>query len=235
MGSIDLRNSKQPKYSLSVIPENLEIRAHGIRDLRVNLSEVKTGLSRMDRDITGMLRAWNAGNDAAFQGLMPLIYSELRPLARRCLRGRGNQTLQPTALIHEAYLRLNGAGGINWQDRAHFFAVAAQVMRRVLVDAVRSRMAAKRGAGAVTIMLGEPAELQSDMQPDVLDVDAALHELAALDGRQAQIVELRFFGGLSIEETADSLRISPTTVKREWAVAKTWIRRRLSPEKRESS
>jgi RNA polymerase sigma factor (TIGR02999 family) len=182
-----------------------------------------------------MLRAWNVGNDAAFQGLMPLIYGELRPLARRCLRGRGHQTLQPTALIHEAYLRLNGAASVNWKDRAHFFAVAAQVMRRVLVDSLRVRMAAKRGAGAVTITLGEPSELPSDLQPDVLDVDAALHELAALNQRQAQIVEYRFFGGLSIEETAEALRISPATVKREWAVAKTWIRLRLSPEQREPS
>jgi RNA polymerase sigma factor (TIGR02999 family) len=190
-------------------------------------------LDRTNRDITGMLRDWNAGNAAAFQELIPLVYNELRPLARRCLRGRGNQTLQPTALIHEAYLRLNGADGVNWQDRAHFFAVAAQVMRRVLVDSVRARMAAKRGAGAVTIMLSEPSELPSDMQPDVLDVDAALHELTALDDRQARIVELRFFGGLSVEETAEALRISPATVKREWVVAKTWIRRRLSSESRE--
>jgi RNA polymerase sigma-70 factor (ECF subfamily) len=123
-----------------------------------------------------------------------MIYDELRPLARRCLRGRGNQTLQPTVLIHETYLRLNGAGAVHWQDRAHFFAVAAQVMRRVLVDSVRARMAAKRGAGAVTILVDERSEVSSEVQPDVLDVDAALHELAALDERQATIVELRFFG-----------------------------------------
>jgi RNA polymerase sigma factor (TIGR02999 family) len=176
-----------------------------------------------------MLRAWNAGDDAAFDRLVPLIYSELRPIARNCLRGRGNHTLQPTALIHEAFLRLNGASSIPWQHRAHFFAVASQIMRHVLVDYARARMAAKRGSGgALTIVIGEPAESPAGLEPDILDVDRSLHELASLDARQAKIVELRFFGGLSIEETAEALRVSPATVKREWTVAKTWIRRSLT-------
>jgi RNA polymerase sigma factor (TIGR02999 family) len=178
-----------------------------------------------------MLRAWNAGDHAALDRLVPLIYSELRPIARNCLRGRGNHTLQPTAPIHEAFLRLGAASTIPWQHRTHFFAVASQIMRHVLVDHTRARMAAKRGAGAaITIAINEPSEAPAGLEPDILDVDRSLHELTRLDTRQAKIVELRFFGGLSIEETAEALHISPATVKREWVVAKTWIRRSLSAD-----
>jgi RNA polymerase sigma factor (TIGR02999 family) len=197
---------------------------HSLRE-RAVLEHVKS-------DITGMLQAWKAGDDAAFDKLVPLVYSELRPIARRWLRRRGNYTLQPTELIHEAFLRLNGPSAVDWQHRAHFFAVASQVMRFILVDYARAKMAAKRGAGAlVAIGISEPAGAATDLQPDILDVDHSLEELARLNERQAKIVELRFFGGLSNDEIAETLRISPATVKRDWMVAKTWIHKKLTTQR----
>jgi RNA polymerase sigma factor (TIGR02999 family) len=182
-------------------------------------------------DLTQLLRAWSGGNRAALDRLVPAVYTELGRIATRHLRGRRrNDTVQPTVLVHEAYVRLRGTTPVAWQDRAHFFAVAAQLMRRILVDHIRSRAAAKRGGGSISLSFVEPA-VPGLPDPDVLDVHTALEELSQLDAQQAHIVELRFFGGLSIEETAEALGISPATVKRDWTIAKTWIRRRLGPAK----
>jgi RNA polymerase sigma factor (TIGR02999 family) len=188
-------------------------------------------VDRQVPEVTQLLRAWSGGDRAALDRLVPAVYAELGRIAARHLRGRRrNDTVQPTVLVHEAYLRLSGTTPVAWQDRAHFFAVAAQLMRRILVDHSRSRAAAKRGGGSISLTFVEPA-VQGLPDPDVLDVHTALEELSQLDAQQAHIVELRFFGGLSIEETAEALGISPATVKRDWTVAKTWIRRRLSPPK----
>jgi RNA polymerase sigma factor (TIGR02999 family) len=151
----------------------------------------------------------------------------LNRIAKRHLQAHKHDTLQPTALVHEAYLRLCGSEPVSWQDRTHFFAVSAQLMRRILVDHFRARVAQKRGAGGSAITLDESLAIGGSQQPDLLDVDTALDELAELDSQQARIVELRFFVGLSIEETAEALRLSTATVKRDWQVAKIWIQRRL--------
>ncbi len=185
-------------------------------------------------EITRLLRAWNQGDAAALKDLIPVVYDELRSLAVRRLTGKPNIETQPTSLVNEAYLRLRGAADISWQNRAHFFAVSAQMMRHILVDQARARLAAKRGDGAISIPLDESlknADEEKRFSPDVLEVHQALQELQQVDWQQAQIVELRFFSGLSIEETAEVMRISPSTVKRDWIAAKTWIRQRLMPAK----
>jgi RNA polymerase sigma factor (TIGR02999 family) len=156
--------------------------------------------------------------------LVPLVYNELRRIARRCLSGqRSDHTLQPTALVHEAYLRLVRYDAIDWRDRAHFFALAAQIMRQILVDHARKQTAIKRGGNAVTIVVDESSAIAKQTSHDLLALDDALKQLASLDPRQSQIVELRFFGGLSIEETAQAVNISPATTKREWATARLWL------------
>ena len=180
-------------------------------------------------DVTQLLLAWKSGNNEALDQLIPIVYSELRGLARLQLRGeRPNHSLQPTALTHEAFLRLFGTRYVGWQNRTHFFAVAAQLMRRVLVEHARKRRTAKRGASITRITLDEGAVRTKPVDVDVIALHDALTELEALDPRQSRIVELKYFGGLDTEETAEVLGISPTTVKREWRVAKTWPRRSLS-------
>jgi RNA polymerase sigma factor (TIGR02999 family) len=169
------------------------------------------------------------GDQPALEALMPLVYDELRRLAAHYLRGeRPGQTLQPTALVHEAYLRLLKDRPDRWQNRAHFCAIAAHVMRQILIERARARDALKRGGGQprVTFDEGLPAGVDAP-SIDVLAVDAALERLAALDANQARIVELRYFGGLSIEETAEAMQISPATVKRHWAVARAWLAKEL--------
>ena len=179
-------------------------------------------------DITVLLHAWASGDSAAFNRLFPDVYAELEHIARNRLRAQGQgHTIDPTTLVHEAYLRLSQSDPVRWQDRTHFFAVAATVMRHILVDQARARKTARRGAGLV-VTLSEAVQEASALDAELLDIDAALSELAALDQQQARIVEMRFFSGLSIEETAGVLGISTATVKRDWAVAKTWIRRRLT-------
>jgi RNA polymerase sigma factor (TIGR02999 family) len=179
-------------------------------------------------DVTVLLREWSAGSREAFDRLVPVVYGELGRIARRNMGARQEDTLQPTALVHEVYVRLCGAAPVTWQNRMHFFAVAGQVMRRVLVDHYRAGNAKKRGSGFLTVTLDESLAMQDMNQPDIMDLDAALSELAEFDAQQAKIVELRFFVGLSIDETASALDISPATVKRDWAVAKAWIYRRLT-------
>jgi len=175
--------------------------------------------------VTELLRRWNSGDREAMDRLMPIVYDELRRLAAGYLRGeRPGHTLQPTALVHEAYLRLVRQDRVEWQNRAHFFGIAASMMRRVLVDHARRRQAEKRDAGGfrLTLQLGEAFEAARD--PELLELDQALGRLEQLDADQARVVELRFFGGLTVEETAVVLGISTATVKREWRTAKAFLR-----------
>jgi len=176
-----------------------------------------------------MLQEWsNSGNREALDRLMPVVYDELRRQAGRYLKHeRQGHTLQTTALVHEAYVRLIDQAGVQWQNRAHFYAIAAEMMRRILVDHARKRGAAKRGGDAVRVTLNEALNAPEKQDPDLIAVDEALTKLAAMDRQQARVVELRFFGGLNVEETAEVLGISERTVKRDWSVAKAWIRREL--------
>lgn len=181
-------------------------------------------------DVTRLLQRWGSGDSKALNELIELVYPELRRIASRYLQGSTGQTLQSTALVHEAYLRLAGRQEMHWTDRAHFYAVAARIIRGILVDHYRAQRAAKRGGEAERVTLevsGAAAPAASD-PVDLLDLDIALNELEQLDPQQARIVELRYFAGLSIEETAHATGISPATVKRDWLVAKAWIRRRLT-------
>lgn len=185
---------------------------------------------RSDPDeITKMLRAWSEGDRAAADQFMPVIYDELRRQAHRFLnRERANHTLQTTALVHEAYLRLTEQRDVSWQNRAQFFGLAAQMMRRILVNYAVNRKRDKRGGSAEKLQLDETIQIQAaDKSIDLIELDEALNRLAKLDERQARVIELRYFGGLSIEETAEVMAISPATVKREWNMAKTWLRSEL--------
>ena len=180
-------------------------------------------------DVTRLLLDWSRGDQTALDRLMPLVYDELRAVAERSLRHeRSGHTLQGTALVHEAYLKLVDQRQVRWQDRAHFFAVAAQLMRRILVDHARRHGAVKRGSGEPRFPLHE-ADAPAAAAPlvDWLALDCALDRLAALDERQARTVELRFFGGLTIEETAEVLRVSQATVKNDWTLARGWLYREL--------
>lgn len=180
-------------------------------------------------EVTHLLLAWSNGDRAALDQLMPIVYAELRQLASRYLGGeRPGHTLQPTALVNEAYLRLVDQSSLQWQNRAHFFAVAARMMRHILVDYARARHNAKRGGRAVKVTLDEAAEVSTERTAEMVALDDALTELSEFDQRKSQIVELRYFGGLSVEETAEALNVSPGTVMREWTLAKAWLRRELS-------
>ncbi|MBA3915560.1 MAG: sigma-70 family RNA polymerase sigma factor [Acidobacteriales bacterium] len=180
-----------------------------------------------NQGVTRLLVRWTDGDGAALEELMPMVYDELRRLAQAYLRRENpGHTLQSTALVHEAYIRLIDQR-VSWQNRAHFFAIAAQAMRRILVDHARSRSAAKRGDGACRVTLDEGLLEAQQRDVDVIALDAALTNLAKLDAQQGQIVELRFFAGLSIEDTAEVLKISPATVKRDWAMAKAWLYREM--------
>ncbi len=180
------------------------------------------------KDVTQLLLDWSDGHQGALDQLMPLVYDELRRLASHYLRHeRPGHTLQPTALVHEAYLRLVGEENRRWENRAHFFAIAAQLMRRILVEHARSHHAAKRGGAAPKLALAEAADLAQASGMDLVSLDEALSRLAAIDPQQSRIVELRFFGGLTVEETAEVLGVSPNTVKYEWRLAKAWFLREL--------
>ena len=179
-------------------------------------------------EITALLQAWSRGDEGALGTLIPLVDRELRIIARRRLEAkRGDPILDTTALVNEAYLRLIDRKQSSWQDRAHFFAVCAKTMRRILVDHARARHAAKRGGGAPQITLNEAASVAPEQASDLLAIDEALEALARIDGRKGRVVELRFFGGLTIEETAEVLMISPETVRRDWRLAKAWLLREL--------
>jgi RNA polymerase sigma factor (TIGR02999 family) len=180
-------------------------------------------------DITDLLDRWGQGDGEAFEALLPLVYDELRRLAAHHLRQeRPGHTLQPTALVHEAYLRLSGLREMQLHNRAHFYGAAARVMRRVLVDHARKHRALKRGGATAVLQLSESVELPVDMDLDLEALDDALNALEAIAPEKAKVVELRYFGGLSVEETGDYLGISPATVKRYWSFARAWLFRRLT-------
>jgi len=181
-------------------------------------------------DVTQLLIAWSNGNQAARDQLMSVVYEELHRLARRYMRRESpGHTLQTSALVNEAFLRLVDQRNVHWQNRAHFFGIAAQMMRRVLVDYARSRGCAKHGGGARALSLDEGLIVSEERSAEVVAVHEALEELAKLDARKSQIVELRFFGGFSIDETAEVLGVSPGTVMSDWTMAKAWLRREISP------
>ena len=182
-------------------------------------------------EITELLQAWSRGEQGALEELTHLVYKELHSLAERYMAlERSGHTLQATDLVNEAYLRLARAGDAGWESRAHFLAASAQVMRRILVDWARSRQAAKRGGEVRPLGLEEAFAVPDEHDPDLVALDDALSALAALDARKSQVVELRFFGGLSIEETAQVLKVSPHTVTRDWKFAKVWLRREMTQE-----
>lgn len=181
-----------------------------------------------NRDVTKLLKDAQDGDRAALDALLPLMYDELRRVAARQLQlERADHTLQPTALVHEAYLRLLEQRSVDWHNRAHFFSIAAEMMRRILVNHAIKRNAQKRGDGVTRISLDEVSDISDEKELDVVAVDDALRELEKNDPQAARIVELRFFGGLTIEETAAVLEISDSTVKREWRTAKAWLKARL--------
>ena len=177
--------------------------------------------------VTELLARWSEGDAAAREALIGVVYPELRQLARKCLAGHQHHTLQSTALVHEAYLRLAGQSSLRANDRAHFLAIAARLMRQILVDHARSRGAAKRGASCLTLSFDEAVALPRRPEMDLVTLDEALKQLEVMDPRQSQIVDLRFFGGLSIDDTSHVLGISPATVKREWTIARMWLQREL--------
>jgi RNA polymerase sigma-70 factor, ECF subfamily len=183
-------------------------------------------------DVTRWLQAWSKGDQTALEKLTPLVYAELHQRARALMgRERRNHSLQPTALIHEAYLRLVGSAPVDWHDRSHFYALAARLMRQILVDHARARGRQKRGGAALAIDLDETV-LASEEAPDLVRLDDALHALAETDARKSRVVELRFFGGFSVDEVAGILAVSPQTVLRDWRLAKVWLHRQLKREDR---
>jgi RNA polymerase sigma factor (TIGR02999 family) len=186
-------------------------------------------MSRED-DVTGLLAAWRQGDRAADSRLMAIVYRDLRRVARRKLgTERADHSLEPTALVHEAYLRLVDFRRLRWQNRTHFFAIAARVMRQVLVDHARAHAAAKRAGGGWKVPVSDAAGATEPRTVDLLDLDGALERLAAIDERLADLVVLRFFGGLTVEEAAESLAVSPATAKRHWTRARAWLFRELRP------
>ena len=186
-------------------------------------------MTPISQEITELLLKWSGGDKAALVQLIPLVYPELRRLARKYMRREAAvHTLQTSALINEAYLRLVNQKGVEWQDRAHFFAVAAQVMRHILIDHARSHRYRKRGAGAQHVALDDVAIVSNQRAGEFLALDDALTNLAKVDERKCKIVELRFFGGLTVDEIAEVMKISPITVKREWRLAKAWLHLEIS-------
>jgi RNA polymerase sigma factor (TIGR02999 family) len=185
-------------------------------------------LNQNPATVTGLLLEWGNGDEAALEQLIPLVYLELHQIARRCMAGeRAAHSFQATALVNEAYLRLVDTPDVDWQNRAHFLAVSARVMRRILVDHARARLSEKRGGRAEKVSLDDALVVGADPRQDFVALDDALKALAAFDDRKSRVVELRFFGGLSVEETAAALRVGPDTVMRDWRLAKAWLQREM--------
>jgi RNA polymerase sigma factor (TIGR02999 family) len=185
------------------------------------------------KPVTALLQAWQAGDEAAHEAVIPLVYAELHRLARRHMsRERPGQTLQPTALVNEAYLRLIDIRQVRWHDRAHFFAVCARVMRRVLIDLARSRASLKRAGGVHRVAFDEELVTSPDWSSSLLALDDALDALAKRDARKSQVIELRFFAGLDVEATAEALGVSPRTVMRDWRLARAWLSREMTRTRR---
>lgn len=180
-------------------------------------------------DVTGLLLAWNEGNEAALEKLTPLVYDELRRIAQACMAGeRPSHTLQASALVNEAFLKLIDTRCVHWKNRAHFFAISARFMRRILVDFARRKHFQKRGGGAIEVTLNDYISPSTDRSRDLVELDDALNALAALNPRVSQVVELRYFGGLTEAETAEALQVSTDTVLRDWKFAKVWLHRELT-------
>jgi RNA polymerase sigma factor (TIGR02999 family) len=213
-------NGRSEKVSRKAAPRRMHVKGSAVAPPRLGVTEPRS-------DLTKLLRAWNAGDQSALDRLLPLVYGELRRVAANHLRreARGH-TLQPTALVNEAYLRLVRIKRMTLNDRAHFFALCSTLMRQILVDAARARRVAKRGGGAVRVTLDERL-LSSDSSTDAVALDDALKALEQVDERKSRVVELRFFAGLSVEETAAVLAVSTDTISRDWKFAKTWLRREL--------
>jgi RNA polymerase sigma factor (TIGR02999 family) len=185
-------------------------------------------MANSPENVTRLLERYRSGDRAALEELVPIVYKELRSIAAGALRReRDGHTLQPTALVHEAYLRMVGQREVRWQNRAHFLGCAAQLMRHVLVDHARARRAGKRGGAGEKVTLGEAQAITGERPVDLVALDDALEALAKMDERQCRVVELRYFGGLSIEETAEVLGVSPATVSHDWAIARAWLRSEL--------
>jgi RNA polymerase sigma factor (TIGR02999 family) len=183
--------------------------------------------------VTGLLRAWSDGDERALEALIPVVYGELRRLARLFMsRERHGVTLQPTALVNEAYLRLVDIRRVRWQDRAHFFAFSARVMRRVLVDMARSRASLKRAGGVHRVSFDEGLVAANEWSASLVALDDALDALAKHDERKSRVIELRFFGGLDVDETAEALGVSPRTVMRDWRLARAWLSRELAKDQK---
>jgi RNA polymerase sigma factor (TIGR02999 family) len=181
-------------------------------------------------EVTRLLKAWHAGDGGAYRQLSAILYDELKRQADRCMRGeRPGITLQATALVHESFMRLAGAGQVDWQDRKHFLAIAARTMRRVLVDAVRAKATAKRGERAEGAMLDSAIVAPAVPLLDLVALDEALEQLVLFDARNVRVIELRFFAGLTVEETAEVLDVAPDTVARDWRLARTWLLQKLDP------
>lgn len=188
----------------------------------------------LPQEITQLLKEWSDGDESALDKLMPLVYDELHRIAGRYMRGQGpSHTLQTTALIHEAYLKLAYQKEMQWQNRSHFFGVAAIAMRRILVDHARARRKLKRGGGAQRVSLDEALMVSEELDIDLIALDEALKELETLNPRHSKVVELRFFGGLTIEETAEVLKVSPSTVKEDWKMARAWLHHELNGGEKE--
>ena len=194
--------------------------------------ELSEGQSVSPQEVTRLLQAWKAGDEGALERLMPLVYDELHRLARRYMAAeQTGHPLQTTALVHEVYLRLVDANSIDWQNRAHFYAICARLMRRILIDFARSRNYQKRGASFAHIQLEEAATVSEAVGSELLAVDEALKQLAVIDSRKSDVVEMRFFGGMTVDEIAGALQVSPETVARDWKLAKAWLQRELSRER----
>ena len=192
--------------------------------------------SPSSENLTGLLHAWRQGDEEALRQITPLVYREMRKAARHYMAGeRPGHSLQTTALINEVYLRLIGVQKVSWQNRAHFLAVCARLMRRVLTDYARSRDYQKRGGGLVRVSLSAVQLPAAESDPDLTALDEAMNKLAAVDDRKSQVVELRFFGGLDVKETAEVLKVSPETVMRDWKIAQAWLLREMSRAKRHGS
>ena len=178
--------------------------------------------------VTELLLAWGQGDESALERLIPVVHDELYRIARACMAGeRPGHSLQATALVNEAYIRLIATRGVNWQNRAHFLAMAARLMRRILVDFARSKQYQKRGGGAIRVTLVDDLPLSDEPDRDLVALDEALEALAKVDERKSRVIEMRFFGGLSVKETAEALHVSPETVMRDWKLAKAWLHRQL--------
>ena len=191
----------------------------------------KGDLKPREGEVTRLLQAWRAGDESAYRQVSAILYDELRRQAARLMRGeRRGLTLQTTALVHEAFIRLAGAGQVRWEDRKHFLAIAARTMRRVLVDLVRAKATAKRGQRAEPVLLDSAIVTEDRPLVDLIALDEALEGLAKFDARKVRVIELRFFGGLTVEETADVLQVAPDTVARDWRLARTWLLQQLDAE-----